>query len=188
MWNIPLGRVSEPSWHYGSELARWLELTHHRANSPLSELHIPIHRRQPDPPAALADRGAEVAGVDAAGDRHRPVGLEAAVHGAQLDLGVDVLPELGDHVAVDAREIEVLRSDASHPRVHGAVHAVRLHGAAAARRVDTAVHRARVDLAGRSVHAHLAVHGPRADVHVLRQADIEVDGDVVVAVPPALVP
>src|SRR5688572_15984129 len=123
-----------------------------------------------------------MSGVDAAADRHGPVGLEAPVHRAQLDLRVDVLPELGDHVAVHAREVQVLRAaDAAHPRVHRPVHAARLHGAAAARRVHAAVHRTGVDLARRAFDAHLAVHRPGADVHATREPHLEVDRDVVVA-------
>src|SRR4051794_28317331 len=69
---------------------------YHSASAPaarllaLAQLHIPIHRRQPNPPSALAQRGAKVSRVDAASDRHRPVRLEAPVHRGQIDVGVDV--------------------------------------------------------------------------------------------------
>src|SRR5881397_705048 len=66
----------------------------YRQLSALSQLHVPVHRRQADPAAALAQPGAEVLGIDPPGDGHRPVGLEAAVDSAQVDVGVDVAGEL----------------------------------------------------------------------------------------------
>src|SRR6476661_6910342 len=156
-------------------------------SAPFSQLHVSVHRRQAHSPAALAEGGAEVAGVDAAGDGHGPVGLEAAVHRAQLDVGVDVLAEFGDDAAVDGREIEVaVAGDLPHASVDAAVHAARLDRAAAARRVDGAVDRAGFHLARRAIDAHLAVHRPGAEVDALRQPHLEVHRDVVVAVVAAL--
>src|SRR6185436_13785678 len=74
---------------------------------PLTQLHVAVHGGEADAGAALAERCTQPAGVDTPTDRHRVIGEKPTIDGAEVDVRVDVVRELGYHGAVDARELKV---------------------------------------------------------------------------------
>src|ERR671914_414726 len=78
-----------------------------RASAALPQLHVPVDRRQLDPPAAVAESSAQVTRVEPALNRDRKVGLEATVDRAHLEIGVRQLAvELHLDAAVDRGVVE----------------------------------------------------------------------------------
>src|SRR6188472_4212826 len=103
------GRMSHPEAVRSSSAPqpRPYTLSARSPSAPLPQLDVTVDGGESHAATTLAECGAQVARVDAAGDGHGPIGLKAAVDGAQLDVCVDVLAEFGDDAAVDGGEIEV---------------------------------------------------------------------------------
>src|SRR6267378_1078161 len=83
-----------------------------------------IYRAEAEPPPTGADRALQPPLTETPGDHQRPVGLDVAVHGAELEIVGPVRPaHLGVHRAVHRRRLgETGRGDAD-----AAVHRARPH-------------------------------------------------------------